>query len=85
MEGIAPNYVTLIQTDAAISPGNSGGPLLNSTGEVIGVNTWNIPGSGRAQNINFAISIVDILKEIGANAPTLTKGLNKCGNSSGKK
>jgi S1-C subfamily serine protease len=85
MEGIAPNYVTLIQTDAAISPGNSGGPLLNSTGEVIGVNTWNIPGSGRAQNINFAISIVDILKEIGANVPTLTKGLNKCGNSSGKK
>ena len=81
MKGITPNYVTLIQTDASISPGNSGGPLLNSKGEVIGVNTWSVPGDGgRAQNINFAISIVDVLKSLEAKAPAMNNNTNKCGN-----
>jgi len=43
-----------IQTSAKISHGNSGGPLLNERGEVIGVNTWAIVHSGEA--LNFAIS-----------------------------
>jgi serine protease Do len=63
----------MIQTDAAINGGNSGGPLVNSVGEVIGMNTLIIsPGSGQGSvGLGFAIpinkvkSIVDELKENG--------------------
>lgn len=53
--------VTWVQMTAPISPGNSGGPLVNSHGEVIGVNTLIVRGNRAAtgQSLNFAVSAAD--------------------------
>lgn len=50
-------YEDFIQTDAAINSGNSGGALINTSGEVIGINTRNLGGQLGGQNIGFAIPI----------------------------
>ncbi len=53
--GATPALVDLIQTDAAISPGNSGGALVDAGGRVIGINVAYIPPEARAVSIGFAI------------------------------
>jgi Do/DeqQ family serine protease len=52
--GVA-DYEDFIQTDAAINPGNSGGALVNTRGEVIGINTAILSRSGGYQGVGFAI------------------------------
>ncbi len=49
--------VPFIQTDAAVNPGNSGGPLLNAQGEVVGINSQIYSRSGGYQGVSFAIPI----------------------------
>lgn len=51
------NYVPFIQTDVAVNPGNSGGPLFNARGEVIGVNSQIYSQTGGYQGLSFAIPI----------------------------
>ena len=51
---VLPEGVKVIQTDAAVNPGNSGGPLVNSRGEAVGVGGFKIRA---AENLNFAVPI----------------------------
>jgi serine protease Do len=66
-----PALVDLIQTDAAVSPGSSGGALANRDGEVIGINVAYLPPESGAESIGFAIpsdtavSVADQLIETG--------------------
>jgi len=50
-------YVPFIQTDVAVNPGNSGGPLFNMKGEVIGINSQIYSRSGGYQGVSFAVPI----------------------------
>jgi serine protease Do len=51
------NYENFIQTDAAINVGNSGGPLVDAEGRLVGINTWIISRSGGSQGLGFAVPI----------------------------
>ena len=63
---------SFIQTDAAVNPGNSGGALISTKGELVGINTAIITRSGRYEGYSFAVpsslaaKVVDDLKEFGA-------------------
>ena len=86
-------YLGMLQTDAAINSGNSGGPLVNSIGEIIGMNTLIYTGGGAGSiGLGFAIPInkvkriIDDIKKhgsidrnfwIGLNAQTIDEGIAK--------
>ncbi len=57
------NYVPFIQTDVAVNPGNSGGPLFNLRGEVVGINSQIYSRTGGFMGLSFAIPI-DVANEI---------------------
>lgn len=58
------NINDFIQTDAAINQGNSGGPLVNIYGEVIGINSWIASSSGGSQGLGFSIPTNNIKKAV---------------------
>ncbi len=55
-------YVPFIQTDVAVNPGNSGGPLFNTRGEVVGINAQIYSRSGGYMGLSFAIPINTAMK-----------------------
>jgi S1-C subfamily serine protease len=60
-------FIDLIQTDAPISPGNSGGALVNRNGEVMGINSAGIPSTENANSLGFAIpapTVVSIVDQL---------------------
>lgn len=71
------SYVSFIQTDVAINQGNSGGPLFNLDGQVIGINSQILSSSGGSNGVSFAIpsnvalNVVEQLRESG----TVNRGL----------
>jgi serine protease Do len=92
------DYENFIQTDAAINPGNSGGALVNTRGELIGINTAILSGGGGNQGIGFAIPVdmargvmEQLLKNgkvirgyIGATIQQVTPGMAKAFNLKGE-
>jgi serine protease DegS len=56
-------YENFIQTDAAVNPGNSGGALINTKGEIVGINSNIYSSSGNFQGISFAIPI-DLAQQV---------------------
>nr|WP_179673245.1 DegQ family serine endoprotease [Duganella sp. 1224] len=55
-------YLPLIQSDVAVNPGNSGGPLINMRGEVIGINSQIATLSGGSNGISFAVPINEAIR-----------------------
>lgn len=66
------NFVPFIQTDVAVNPGNSGGPLFNMRGEVVGVNSQIYSRTGGFMGLSFAIPI-DVANDIAQQLKTVGK------------
>lgn len=67
-------YENFLQTDAAINPGNSGGALINTKGEIIGINSLIYTETGNFNGIGFAIPIdlvTDVMKQITENGQVI--------------
>lgn len=58
------NYVPFIQSDVSVNPGNSGGPLLNARGEVLGINSMILSRTGGSIGISFAIPIDEAMRVV---------------------
>ena len=58
------DYLPFIQTDVAVNPGNSGGPLINMRGEVIGINSQILSENGGSLGISFAIPIDEAMQVV---------------------
>ncbi|GAB2911176.1 Do family serine endopeptidase [Paralcaligenes sp. KSB-10] len=58
------DYLPFIQTDVAVNPGNSGGPLINLAGQVIGINSQIISQSGGFMGISLAIPIDEVMRVV---------------------
>jgi len=58
------DYLPFIQTDVAVNPGNSGGPLINLAGEVVGINSQIISQSGGFMGISLAIPIDEVMRVV---------------------
>ena len=66
------NFVPFIQTDVAVNPGNSGGPLFNLKGEVVGINSQIYSRTGGFMGLSFAIPI-DVANDIASQLKTTGK------------
>jgi serine protease Do len=58
------DYLPFIQTDAAVNPGNSGGPLLNTRGQVVGINSQIYSRTGGYMGISFAIPVDEVIRVV---------------------
>jgi serine protease Do len=58
------DYLQLIQTDVAVNPGNSGGPLINMRGEVVGINSQIYSRSGGYMGISFAVPVDEAMRVV---------------------
>ncbi|WP_105532916.1 DegQ family serine endoprotease [Solimicrobium silvestre] len=58
------DFLNLIQTDVAVNPGNSGGPLINMRGEVVGINSQIYSRSGGFMGISFAVPIDEAMRVV---------------------
>ena len=67
------NFVPFIQTDVAVNPGNSGGPLFNMRGEVVGINSQIYSRTGGYMGLSFAIPI-DVAIDVAEAAAATTAG-----------